>query len=184
MEIKISAKIVKNVLLFITWILFIGLCVQAGNFLCNAIFAVALNSTENSQFWKVTDLSALFQYNETYFITQTSLMVIVVVMKAILFYLILKLLLNKSFDFSKPFNEDFKKFISMTGYLTLGLGIFSNWGSNYAASIKNSGVAMPTLESMELAGADVWIFMSVTLFVIAYIVKKGIEIQTENDLTI
>jgi hypothetical protein len=30
----------------------------------------------------------------------------------------------------------------------------------------------------------VWLFMSVTLFVIAQIFKRGIEIQTENELTV
>jgi hypothetical protein len=43
---------------------------------------------------------------------------------------------------------------------------------------------MPDIENMRLGGADVWLFMGVTLFVIAQIFKRGIEIQTENDLTI
>jgi hypothetical protein len=35
-----------------------------------------------------------------------------------------------------------------------------------------------------MAGADVWLFMGVTLFVIAQIFRRGIEIQTENELTV
>jgi len=37
---------------------------------------------------------------------------------------------------------------------------------------------------MRLAGADVWLFMGIVLLIIAFIFKKGIEIQSENDLTI
>ena len=33
-------------------------------------------------------------------------------------------------------------------------------------------------------GADVWLFMGVILIIFAMIFKKGIEIQSENDLTV
>jgi len=45
-------------------------------------------------------------------------------------------------------------------------------------------VKMPDTQHLRLGGADVWLFMSVTLFVIAQIFKRGIEIQTENELTV
>jgi hypothetical protein len=37
---------------------------------------------------------------------------------------------------------------------------------------------------LNLSGADVWLFMGVTLYVIAQIFKKGIELQTESELTV
>jgi len=43
---------------------------------------------------------------------------------------------------------------------------------------------MPDVQYLRLGGADVWLFMGVTLFVIAQIFKRGIEIQTENELTV
>lgn len=43
---------------------------------------------------------------------------------------------------------------------------------------------MPTLEQMNVGGADVWFFMTVILFVIGHIFKRGIEIQSENELTV
>ena len=46
------------------------------------------------------------------------------------------------------------------------------------------GMPMADLDALNLAGADVWLFMAVILFVIAQIVKRGIELQAENDLTI
>ena len=35
-----------------------------------------------------------------------------------------------------------------------------------------------------LEGADIWLFMGVTLLVIAQIFKRGIEIQDEHELTV
>ena len=46
------------------------------------------------------------------------------------------------------------------------------------------GVEMPDVQHLRIGGSDVWLFMGVILFVIAQIFKRGIEIQTENELTI
>lgn len=43
---------------------------------------------------------------------------------------------------------------------------------------------MPDVRQLSFGGADVWLFMGVTLLVIAYMFKRGIEIQSENELTI
>jgi hypothetical protein len=43
---------------------------------------------------------------------------------------------------------------------------------------------MPDVQDLRLGGADVWLFMSVTLFVIGQIFKRGVEMQAENELTI
>jgi hypothetical protein len=50
--------------------------------------------------------------------------------------------------------------------------------------LTKQGVKSADLQSLHIAGADVWLFMAVILFVIVQIVKRGIEIQRENDLTI
>jgi hypothetical protein len=64
------------------------------------------------------------------------------------------------------------------------IGLFSGMAGKYSEWLVKQGVEMPALQYLRLAGADVWLFMGVTLFVIAHIFKRGIEIQTENDLTI
>jgi len=43
---------------------------------------------------------------------------------------------------------------------------------------------MPDTQHLRLGGADVWLFMGGILFFIAQIFKRGIEIQTENELTV
>jgi hypothetical protein len=54
----------------------------------------------------------------------------------------------------------------------------------YARWLAQQGVKMPDIEHLRLGGADVWLFMGVTLFVIGHIFKRGIEIQSENELTV
>ena len=114
----------------------------------------------------------------------TSLMIIAAVLKAILFYLIIKLLQEKKLDLSQPFTNSLLKFISTASYLSFGIGIFSHWGKSYASWLENQNISLPNIDSLRLGGADVWIFMGIILIVISFIIKKGIEIQTENELTI
>ncbi len=54
----------------------------------------------------------------------------------------------------------------------------------YSVWLTKQGFEIADLQSLHIGGADVWLFMAVILLVIVKIVKRGIEIQNENDLTI
>ena len=111
-------------------------------------------------------------------------MIIVAVMRPLIFYLIIKVLHDKKLNLAQPFNNEVGLFIFRLSYLSLATGLFSWWGVKYAGWLTTKGVAMPDIQNMRLGGADVWLFMGVTVFVIAQIFKRGVEIQTENELTI
>jgi hypothetical protein len=184
MEIKISTKQILNILYVISWIIFIGVCIEAGGFIFNAFYTLALNPVDAQYFWMEVDLSNLYKYDPGYFLVQTLLMSIVAVMRAFLFYLIVKFLHDKKINLSKPFTREMGRFMFNVSYLALGLGLFSYWGVKYAEWFVKQGVKMPDIQYLRLGGADVWLFMGVTLFVLAQIFKRGIEIQEENDLTV
>lgn len=184
MEIKITTKQILKVLHVLSWVIFIGLCIDAGGTLFNAFYSLALNPVAAKNFWKEVDLSGIYNLDKGHFFTETLLMSIVAIMKAILFYLIVKVLYNKKLDLAQPFNIEMKRFILNISYLTIGIGFFSNWGVDYTAWLAAKGVIMPDIQRLGFGGADVWLFMGVTLIVIAQVFKRGIEIQSENDLTI
>ena len=184
MEIRISTKQILQILYILSWILFIGICIQAGGFIFNTFFTLAINPVDAHYFWKQVDLSNLYAYDSGYFLTETTLMSIVAILKALLFYLIIKILHDKKLNMSQPFNREMGRFLFNIAYLALGIGLFSSWGSNYAEWLVSKGVSMPDVRYLNLGGADVWLFMSVILFVIAQIFKRGIEIQSENELTV
>jgi uncharacterized membrane protein YjjP (DUF1212 family) len=72
------------------------------------------------------------------------------------------------------------------GYLALGIGIFSWWGNNFSNWLKVIGknVTAQSFENLNFEGADIWLFMAVILLIFGMIFKKGIELQSENDLTV
>lgn len=184
MEIKITTQRIIQFLYILSWIIFVGLCIEAGGFLWNSVYTLSLNPAGAKYFWNHLDMSSLYAYDRGHFFAETTFINIVVILKAILFWVIVQFLYNKKLDLSKPFNINLKEFILLMGYITLGISLFSFWGSSYTNWLMSKSVILPTLKELRLESADVWLFMSVTLFVIAQIFKRGIEIQSENDLTV
>jgi len=105
-------------------------------------------------------------------------------MRALLFYLIVKIMHDKKLNIAQPFNKEMGRFIFHISYLALGIGLFSFWGVKFASWLASLGVEMPDIQNLHLGGADVWLFMGVVLYIIAQIFKRGIEIQSEDELTI
>lgn len=184
MEIKINSEQILKVLNVLSWIIFIGVCIEAGGLLFNTFFTMALNPIGAKQFWIQIDLSDLYNHDPLRFLVQTLLICIVAILKAIMFYLIIRLFHSKKLDFLRPFNVEMKNFLFNITYLCFGIGFFSMWGIKHAQWLTELGIKMPGVENLGLAGADVWFFMGVIMYIFAHIFKRGIEIQNENELTI
>lgn len=184
MEIRIGTKEMLKVLYVLSWIIFIGVCFEAGAFIFNAVFTFALEPTTPGFFWEEIDLSSLYKYDPGHFAVVVFMVIIVAIMRALMFYLIVKILHDKKLSMSQPFSSEIQRFILKLSYLALGAGLFSDWGIKYGKWLASLGVEIPDILYLRLGGANVWFFMGITLLVIAQIFKRGIEIQSENDLTI
>jgi hypothetical protein len=181
---SIKTDHILKALQVLSWIIFVGLCIEAGGFITNTVATLMLTPDGTEKFWKEVDLTALYHYNQTHYVMLASLMIIATVLKALMFYFIVKIFHDKKLDLSKPFNGVVSRFVLIIAYLALGIGLFSFWGTKFAGQLVNEGVQLPDMLQLRLGGADVWLFMGVTLLVIAFMFKKGVEIQNENDLTI
>lgn len=168
----------------LSWIIFIGLSIEAGGFIFNTLYVLLYTHAGAARFWTGIDLHELYHYSQSHFISLTGLMIIATFLKAMMFYLIVKMFHDKKLDISKPFNQATGKFIINIGYIALGIGIFSFWGSGLSRQLTEGGLVMPDIRTLRLDGGDVWLFMSVILLVIAHVFKRGVELQSENELTI
>lgn len=184
MEIKITTKQILTALLVLSWIIFIGVSIEAGGLIFNTFYALAIDPIAAKSFWMQADLSDLLQYDRGHFFAQTFFMIIVAVLKAIMFYLIVKTLHDKKLNMAKPFNKELTHFVSINAWLALLIGLFSWGGIKYAIWLAGQGVNMSNADQLRLGGADVWLFMGIMLLVITQIFKRGIEIQSENELTV
>ncbi len=179
-----KTRTILQILLVFSWILFIGVCIEAGGSIFSAFYTLVINSINAKTFWVGNDLSALYAYDPGHFLAETLYISIAGVLKACIFYLVIKVLRNEKLNMSQPFNNEIRLFIIKVSYLTFGIALFTWWGVKYTKWLVTQGVKMPDTQDLRLGGADVWLFMGVTLFVIAQIFKRGIEIQTENELTV
>ena len=185
MEIKITTNQILKVLQILSWIIFIGLCIEAGGTAFNTFMTLAINPDGVTNFWEGSDyLASLYTFDYGHFFAITFTMTIVAVLKAIMFYHIVALFSDKKLNMSQPFSSDLTRFTLKLSYLSFAIGFFCYSGFKYAAWLTKQGLETANLESLHISGADVWIFMAVILFVIVKIVKRGIEIQHENELTI
>ena len=180
MEIIITARLIWNIMLIISWVIFVGLSIEAGSFIVNTFFAI-VNPAVVPHLWQQIDLSDLFKHDHGHFFAITLILSIVTIIKALLFFLIVRLLHNKDLNIAQPFNKTVRRFIFRLSGTALLIGLFSEYGTKYAEWLSKQGIEMP---DMRLAGSDVWLFMAVVLFIIAQVFKRGIEIQSENELTI
>ena len=186
MEIKITTNQTLLILKILSWIIFLGLSIEAGGIIVNTIITLFINPEGAHNFWKGSAyLSSLHAFDIGYFIVITFIMSIVAILKATMFYLIVKLFTKKTFDFQKPFSLELRNFIINLSYLSLGIGLFSHVGFKYSDWLAGQGLSTVTdLEALNISGYDVWLFIAVILLVIAQVVKRGVEIQTENELTV
>jgi ABC-type multidrug transport system fused ATPase/permease subunit len=181
---EISSKQILKALNILSWIIFIGICVRTGGYIFNTIFLLTSNPFGSHYFWEGADLSGLLVFDRGYFMVIAFLMILVSVMKSLMFYWIIKILHDNKLNMDKPFNNEICSFIFKLSYASLAIGLFSGWAAGYSVWLDEKGAFMPSLQSMHVDGAGAWWFIAVILFVIGHIFKRGIEIQTENELTV
>lgn len=180
MEIKITTTQILQFLNIIAWMVFIGLCIEAGSYVFNLLFTLFQNS-KNAHYLQ---LQYLFALDKMYYVEQMTLITIVGVLKAILFYVIVRIFHHKQLSFEQPFTITLMKCIQNMAYLSIGISLFAYWGAKKTVWFSQQNIPMPSLQVMNLGGADVWLFMGIVLLILAQIFKKGIELQHENELTI
>ncbi len=180
----ITTNQILKFLYILSWIILAGICIEGVAIITSTIATLFLGTDGAGHLWRPVDLYALYGYDPGHFAVQALLIVIVVVLKAWIFIMILKMLHGNKLDLSQPFNRATMRFILWISYFSFLIGIFSWRGVKYSQWLMTKGVHIPDTETLQLGGADVWLFMSVVLFVVAQIFKKGIEIQEENELTV
>lgn len=164
----------------VAWIIFVGLCIEAGALIVNFIFSVFKPEMVGNLYQKL-DLSKMYQQNQWTFYGMFSFVLFVSVLKALLFYMVIQLV--GKLDLAKPFNGYTENKISQISYYTFSIGIISHIARETAKNLTHHGYEIDKLGQFWV-DSQAFILMSAVIYIIATIFKKGIEIQTENELTV
>lgn len=175
-----SNPIVWKILHIVSWIIFIGLCIQTGTLLFNYFYSL-FNPIASHNLYLGLNLSELYNSNKNSYTHLFVIIILLSALKAIVFYFIIKLFLK--LNLIKPFNIAVTDMIMNISYVTLAIGLFGIYVKYYTESIIHSGIDLSTINRF-LVDSEAYLFMSAIIYVIALIFKKGIELQSENELTI
>jgi hypothetical protein len=83
----------------------------------------------------------------------------------------------------KPFNNYVSEQITQISYFTFSIGLLSYIARETAKNLQHHGYEIDQLNQFWI-DSQAFILMAAIVYVIAAIFKKGIEIQSENELTI
>lgn len=164
----------------ISWLIFVGLCIEAGGLLVNFFFSLYRPEFVKNLYQKL-DLSDLYARSQMVFFGMYSFILFISVLKAVLFYIVVRLV--SKIDLSKPFNSYVSRQISLISYYTLTIGLFSYIARELAKNLQHQGYVTENLNQF-WTDSQAFILMAAVVYIIATIFKKGIEIQNEIDLTV
>jgi len=164
----------------VAWVIFVGLCIEAGGLIVNFIFSI-YNPEFVQNLYQKLDLSEMYKRSQWAFFNMYSFILVISILKAVLFYLVIVLV--SKIDLSNPFNSFVARQISEISYYTFSIGLVSYIARQSAKNLLHRGYVIDNLNQF-WADSQAFILMAAVIYVIATIFKKGIEIQNENDLTV
>jgi len=167
-------------LFLVAWLIFIGLSIEAGGIIVNFLFSIFKPEFVGKLYQKL-DLTEMYNQSKMYFYSIYSLIIVIAVLKAHLFYIVIELM--HKMDLDKPFNNFVSKQITRISYFTFSIGILSYIAQQTVERIQRKGFAIGNLDQF-WTDSQAFILMAAVIYVISIIFKRGIELQNENDLTV
>lgn len=177
---SIKNKWVFTCLQIISWIIFVGVTIEAAALLVNFVFSLFKPEMVGRLYEKL-DLSAVYAQSKWSYFQLYSLVLFIAFLKAMLFYQVIKLVTK--FDWSKPFSNAVSQRITKISHYTWLVGLASFVARATTKRLDHLDYNLDQLDRFwEDTGA--FLTMGAVVYVIAIIFAKGVELQTENDLTV
>lgn len=167
-------------LYIISWLIFVGLCIEAGGLVVNFFFSI-YDPSMLSRLYQKLDLTDIYISNHWVFYGIYSFILFIAILKAVMFYVVIALV--GKIDLSKPFNTAVARKISLISYYTFSIGLVGYFARQTVNNLQHHGFNTAIL-SQFWVDSQAYVLMSAVIYIIAVIFKKGIALQTENDLTV
>jgi hypothetical protein len=176
-----ETKLILKIMNVIIWIIFVGLCIKTGAIIYSFLLSLIINPIAAKNIYMGLNLLELFNFSLLHYVFTVGLIIVIWGLKALLFYFIIKI--SQKINFLKPFRSEVTFMIHRIFYLALGIGIISVLTNYYLTWILNNGISLNNIYEYVYGGQE-FLFLAAVIFVIAQLFKRGIELQTENELTV
>lgn len=177
---KTETTFILNAMRIISWVVFIGLCVKASTVLIVYLTDEFSGQESASSVAKSMNSSRVLINNPRYFTATSISIIILYFLKAFMMYQVLQIFLK--IDLNNPFSRKLYEIISRLSGLALTIGLTNIMLKRFALWMTKRGETHNLFSFLD--SADEFIFFAGILFVLSLVFKRGIEMQTENELTI
>lgn len=167
-------------LYIVAWLIFIGLCIEAGGLIVNFFFSLYKPEFVRNLYQKL-DLTEMYENSKLAFFGIYSFILSISILKSFLFYIVVRLM--HKMNLSKPFNTFVSNQILQISYYTLSIGLISIIARQISKNLMHYGFVTDNLNQF-WTDSQAFILMGAVIYIIATIFKKGVDIQNENDLTV
>lgn len=176
MKSKIRTEQILTVMKILAWVAFFGFVVKAGVYLFSTISSY-WNPEKAKDIYQGLDLFTLRLDSISLFLILMVFLVFITVLKAIIWRMVAKLI-NK-IKMENPFTMEVAHQLEYISYSLFTIWVLSVSGGGFVAWL---GEKAGHLNDSWNTGP--FLFMAGLVFVISQIFKRGVEIQSENDLTV
>lgn len=170
-----TAQILK-IMRILAWVAFVGLAVEAGAVLVS--YGISLINPEGAKnLYRGLDLYEISQFSFRNYTIIVSFYVAIMALKSYVALLVAQALSYA--HLKNPFRMQVVHLLERISFVLLGI-----W---FIALLNNSHIRWVLHRTGEMAGtwaSDESIFMAGLVFVLTQVFKRGVEIQTENELTV
>ncbi len=164
----------------VAWLIFVGLCIEAGGLLVNFFFSV-FKPEFLSRLYQKLDLTPMYKSSQGIFFGMYGFILCIAILKAYLFYVVIRLM--HKMDLTRPFSTFVAAQIMRISHFTLSIGLLSFVARQTAKNLTRYGFATESLNQF-WADSQAFILMGAVIYIIAVIFKKGVDIQNDSELTI
>lgn len=164
----------------VIWSIFIGLCIKAGALLFTFTYSL-FNPAVAQDLFEGLNLYGLFNQHFWNYVGVMSFVLAIVGLKAYIFYLMIRVFLK--INMVHPFSIEVSRLIADVSHATIQVGVTIIIATGYFKWLGKRGFDIPSMGEYT-GGAFEYLLMGVIIFAIAQVFKRGVEIQSENELTI
>lgn len=160
----------------LAWVTFIGLLIKAGAILIS--YGVSITNPEGAKdLYLGVNLYTLRQLNFWQYTLLVSFMIALELLKSYIAFLVIKVL--SKIKLANPFTIEISNLLERISYFIFGTWIIAVLYNAHTRWLVKRIAGVP-----ENLISEEFIFLAGVVFVFAQIFKKGVEIQSENELTV
>ena len=173
---KTKTKDILTVVNILAYIALIGFSIEAGALLIS--YGVScVNPEAAKDLYKGLDLFNLRHSSFRDYTGVVSFMVAIAILKSAVWYEVVKVL--SKINLVNPFTMEVARILERISYI-----LFSTWLVSMLSSGYNRWLEKTAGEFHGSFGGGEFIFMAGLVFIISQVFKRGVEIQSENELTV